>query len=55
MTIVNSVGGAKPVEGTGTGITNTEQRLQLMYAEQAKLIKHESPGSFSVSLELPYV
>ena len=55
ITIVNSVGSEKNANGTGTGIINTEQRLQLMYADQAKLMKHKSSDMFSITLELPYV
>ena len=55
LILTNSVGQAKAMEGTGTGIKNTVQRLQLMFADKATLEQREVHGEFSVVVELPYV
>lgn len=55
LVLTNSVGTKQDSEGTGTGLKNTVQRLQLMFGENASLTQRGSQGEFSVVLELPYV
>ena len=55
LTLSNSVGDSAPSPGTQTGLENTRQRLQLMFADKAQLHVTQNTDSFSITLELPYV
>jgi LytS/YehU family sensor histidine kinase len=46
---------AKPVKGTGTGLTNVIRRLELMYGNKAVLKTEKLSDSFSVKIYLPAV
>jgi LytS/YehU family sensor histidine kinase len=49
--IANSI--AMPTQGTGTGLKNIKQRLNLLYGELAQLSVTRLDNSFTVSLEIP--
>lgn len=61
LEITNSFARQSSSTSTGTGLKNTKQRLQLMFADQARLDVQENSQSwdkqnqFSVVMELPYV
>ncbi|SFC75418.1 sensor histidine kinase [Pseudoalteromonas denitrificans] len=45
--------GSYKAPGTGTGLTNLKQRLNLMYGENASIDINKTPDSFSAILTLP--
>jgi LytS/YehU family sensor histidine kinase len=44
---------AMPTKGTGTGLKNIKQRLNLLYGELAQLSVTPLDNSFTVTLEIP--
>ncbi|BDX05517.1 sensor histidine kinase [Planctobacterium marinum] len=55
LVMSNSVAREQQMPGTKTGLKNTRQRLQLMFADKAQLQITKSADNFTVTLDLPYV
>lgn len=53
--IINSCGAQEQARpGTGTGLKNTQERLALVYGEDASLVTRETPEQYKVLLTLPW-
>lgn len=53
LQVANSVGEARAEHGTGLGLDNLRERLELQFAARASLQVDTPPGQFVVTLELP--
>jgi hypothetical protein len=55
LSVSNSYKAASPFEGTGSSLTNLQQRLQLQLGDSFRWQQNKTADQFEVRLELPYV
>lgn len=51
---MNTVSPTSRTSGTGVGLKNVRQRLELLYGDKAELLIGESPETYTVTLSIPY-